>query len=122
DVATRAADLGAHYSDAGIAPRRDVLDEFAFLHDQAISLHLMGGSAAFEALHFAAAGLAAIALLFGYPTRSATRVRGALGHCAALRLPDTNRRGRPLGAHDLGPAPEPLHRRRIRRASPHAAP
>jgi hypothetical protein len=85
DVATRAADLGAHYSDAGIEPRRDVLDEFAFLHDQAISLHLMAGSAAFEALLFAAAGLAAIALLFGYRTRIAAVVLWALTTSVQLR-------------------------------------
>lgn len=72
DLSTRAADLRAHYSDAGIASRKDTLEEFAFLHDHAISLHLIGGSSAVQALLFTGAAIAALALLAGFRTRLAT--------------------------------------------------
>lgn len=85
DVATRAADLGAHYTDAGIAPRRDVLEEFAFLHDRAFSFHLAAGSAAWETVLFAAAGVAAAALLLGYRTRVAAIALWALTTSVQLR-------------------------------------
>jgi hypothetical protein len=69
DLAGRAADLQAHYTDAGVLPRG------AFrLHDWgfAWSLHMLGGTARFEGILFGLAALAALALLVGYRTFWAT--------------------------------------------------
>jgi hypothetical protein len=85
DLSIRSTHHVAHYTDAGIAPRSDLVDEFAFLHDRAFSFHLMAGSAATEALLFAIAAVAAAALLVGFRTRSAAVVLWALTSSLQLR-------------------------------------
>jgi hypothetical protein len=85
DLAIRSSDLVAHYTDAGIAPRHDLLEEFAFLHDRALCFHLIGGSAASQAILFAIAALAAVALLVGLRTRAAAVVLWALTSSLQLR-------------------------------------
>lgn len=85
DLAVRAVDLRAHYTDAGIASRQAMLEEFAFLHDHAVSLHMAGGSAAVQAVLFAAAAAAAVAMLVGWRTRLATLVLWALTTSVQLR-------------------------------------
>ncbi|MEZ4699555.1 MAG: HTTM domain-containing protein [Rhodothermales bacterium] len=70
DLVVRATALGAHYTDAGVVPR-----SFYFTYypaDWALSLHLLSGSLWWQAVLFAAAGLAALALTAGYRTRAAT--------------------------------------------------
>jgi HTTM domain len=70
DLASRAADLSAHYTDAGIMPRAEVL---RWLGPAAhVSVHMLGGGASFEAALFVVAALAAGALLLGWRTRLAT--------------------------------------------------
>lgn len=66
DLLSRARDLTAHYSDAGIFPRAAALGEF---HWEAASLHLLSGSSLVQALLFSLAGLLALALIAGYRTR-----------------------------------------------------
>jgi hypothetical protein len=85
DLAIRATDLVAHYTDAGIAPRHELLQEFAFLHDRAFSLHLIGGSTAIQAALFGLAAVAAAALLVGYRTRAAAIALWALTSSLQLR-------------------------------------
>ena len=65
DLVNRARDLTAHYTDAGILPRADLLA----IHPTRMSLHLISGSAAGQSVLFLLAGLAAVALLVGYRTR-----------------------------------------------------
>jgi predicted DCC family thiol-disulfide oxidoreductase YuxK len=69
DLASRARDLTAHYTDAGVLPRADHL---RLPGGWRWSVHLLGGSATVEALLFALAALIALALLAGYRTRLAT--------------------------------------------------
>jgi hypothetical protein len=70
DLATRAVDLRAHYTDWGVLPRDAAA---AWLGERArLSLHLLGGSTWFEALLFALAGACAAALALGWRTRVAT--------------------------------------------------
>jgi len=72
DVLQRATSLRAHYTDAGVLSRADVLQHFAWLHEWAPSLHLAGGSSEFQAVLFLVHAAAAIALIVGYrPTASA---------------------------------------------------
>ncbi|MHB8416489.1 MAG: hypothetical protein ACYDCL_00325 [Myxococcales bacterium] len=69
DLALRASDLTAHYTDAGVLPRSafSMLDwSFAW------SLHGLAGSPAFEACLFALAALAGLALLVGFRSWAAT--------------------------------------------------
>src|SRR5215212_6169444 len=68
DLAIRATDLEAHYTDAGLLPRSAVAPSWVF------SPHLLHGSAWFEAVLFLVAGVAAGMLLVGYRTRAATFV------------------------------------------------
>lgn len=76
DLANRARDLVAHYTDAGLAPRADVIQ----LVDSASqwSLHFLNGSTLFQTTMFVLAGVAALALLVGYRTRIATIVTWVL--------------------------------------------
>jgi predicted DCC family thiol-disulfide oxidoreductase YuxK len=69
DLVSRARDLTAHYTDAGILPRAALLGP---LGQWQPSLHLMSGSATFQGVLFLIAGIAALALLVGYRTRAAT--------------------------------------------------
>jgi hypothetical protein len=69
DLVVRAGDLRAHYTDDGVLPRSAFrLSHFGF----AWSLHLLGGSATFEAVLFGLMAVAALALLVGYRTFWAT--------------------------------------------------
>ncbi len=72
DLASRATDLAAHYTDRGILPRtvltQEVLDRWSF------SLNLMNGELFFQALLFSVTALAALALLVGYRTRLMTAI------------------------------------------------
>lgn len=70
DLAMRARDLTAHYTDQGILPRALLLP-FGRL---AIPLHRLSGGAAYEAALFVVAALVAAALTAGYKTRAATVV------------------------------------------------
>lgn len=70
DLINRARDLRAHYSDWGILPRGPLIENFA--RDPYISLHLMNGTTAFQAVLFIIAGLVAVGLLIGYRTRLMT--------------------------------------------------
>ncbi|MDB6121769.1 MAG: hypothetical protein JWQ71_762 [Pedosphaera sp.] len=72
DLATRLPDLRGHYTDAGVWPRSLALQEAATDRHWYFSLHLLGGSTAFEATLFALAAALAIALLVGYRTRVVT--------------------------------------------------
>ena len=69
DLALRARDLTAHYSDYGVLPRAALLGDIGARFP---SLHLISGSTKVEALLFLFSGLVAIALLVGYRTRIAT--------------------------------------------------
>ncbi len=72
DLAVRAGDLVALYTDAGVLPR-------AALHAQhptlaRLSVHALSGAAWVQSLLFLAAAVAAVALALGYRTRLATAV------------------------------------------------
>lgn len=70
DLAFRARNMIAHYTDAGVAPRAFMItyyqEKFLF------SLHFWSGLWEFQAILFLAAALAAGALVLGYKTRLAT--------------------------------------------------
>lgn len=72
DLAWRAADLTAHYTDAGVLPRADLLGNRSLLSHWTFSLNLISGGAFFQQILFALAALAAIGLLVGYATRLMT--------------------------------------------------
>ena len=67
DLAIRAADFGAMYTEDGILPVASVAT-----NPWTWSLHLLSGSAVWQAVLFGAAGICGIALLLGYRTRLAT--------------------------------------------------
>jgi vitamin K-dependent gamma-carboxylase-like protein len=71
DLASRAPDLYAHYTDRGVLPG-NVLQ--AILSPWAFSLNLVSGEPFFQALYFGVTALAALALLVGYRTRLMTVV------------------------------------------------
>lgn len=73
DLVQRSGDLAAHYTDAGILPR-SVLLEQSFNNRPYFCLHLLGGSALFQAALFIIAGAFALALTLGYRTRLMTFV------------------------------------------------
>lgn len=70
DLAMRALDLGAHYTDAGAIPRGEYLR--AVNHGILVSLHALSGATAWQALLFAAAAVFAAMLVAGWHTRVAT--------------------------------------------------
>ena len=69
DLVLRARDLRAHYTDFGILPRDAAI---AMLSDGAFSLHLLNGTAWFQAGMFLIAGAFAAMLMVGWRTRFAT--------------------------------------------------
>jgi len=71
DLTAKAPNLTAFFTDDGVLPRRVLLAE---LRPWSISLHLMSGTFAVQALLFGAAFLAALAMLVGYRTRLASIV------------------------------------------------
>ena len=72
DLFSRATDLYAHYTDAGVLPRAVVVEDEEVLGRWAFSLNLMSGEALLQALLFAVAALSALGLLVGYRTRLMT--------------------------------------------------
>ncbi|MGI8909433.1 MAG: HTTM domain-containing protein [Rubrobacteraceae bacterium] len=70
DLANRATDLAAHYSDEGVLSRATLLGEV--LNIWAFSVNLLNGTPLFQALLFCVCALAALSMLFGYRTRLAT--------------------------------------------------
>ncbi|WP_241498979.1 HTTM domain-containing protein [Rufibacter ruber] len=70
DIAIRASDLEAHYSNMGVLPLH-VLHANAW-NQYFFSLHALSGMWQFQALLFAVAAVAAVSLLLGYHTRWAT--------------------------------------------------
>src|SRR5215216_2429437 len=72
DLAMRATDLTAHYTDEGVLPRTALLEEV--LSPWAFSLNLMNGEPFFQVLLFGVAALAALGLLIGYRTSLCTIV------------------------------------------------
>ncbi|HMJ55016.1 MAG TPA: HTTM domain-containing protein [Polyangiaceae bacterium] len=68
DLAGRATDLEAHYTDAGVFPRAPAIETADAWH---ISLHLANGQSTFQAILFAMAAFCAICLLVGVQTRLA---------------------------------------------------
>ena len=72
DVLSRAADLSAHYTDAGVLRRSDLLEAFSWLHTWPICVHLIGGALWSQAVLFALHAACAACMLVGYRTRIAT--------------------------------------------------
>ena len=66
DLAGRARNLLAHYTDDGVLPRHILLDEAGILRP---SLNWIGGTTVVQTLLFGITALAAVALLVGYRTR-----------------------------------------------------
>ncbi|MBT8459051.1 MAG: HTTM domain-containing protein [Boseongicola sp.] len=75
DLASRARDLTAHYTDFGVLPR-DIAA--AQLSPGALSIHFLGGSAGFTLTLFAIAAVFAFLLLIGWRTRAVTIISWAL--------------------------------------------
>ncbi len=72
DLAIRATDLEAHYSNMGVLPLH-VLHQFGF-HQYHISLHTLSGLWQVQAVLFLMAAVFAVFLMLGYKTRMATIV------------------------------------------------
>lgn len=85
DVLQRATTLRAHYTDAGILSRAEVLHYFAWLHEWPIAPHLMGGSTAFQSGLFLVHALAALALIVGYRATAAALLAWWLTSSVQLR-------------------------------------
>src|SRR5215212_5871678 len=88
DLANRATDLSAHYTDAGIMPRTVLVEQV--LSPWAFSLNLMNGGGLFQALLFGVAAFAAFGMLLGYRTRLMTFVVWLLLLSIQLRNPLLN--------------------------------
>ncbi|MBI1373402.1 MAG: hypothetical protein GC159_11790 [Phycisphaera sp.] len=76
DLAIRAGNLTAHYTDDGVLPRSAATGEFATPWNW--SLHLINGSWPFQAALFIVAALTAITMMVGYRTRVVTAVSWVL--------------------------------------------
>lgn len=70
DLGVRATDLGAMYTDGGMFSRTEIC--YRVMTPWNWSFHFGGGSAAYQGMLFALAGLLAVALVVGYETRLAT--------------------------------------------------
>jgi hypothetical protein len=88
DLLNRATDLTAHYTDAGVMPRADLLQQV--LGPYAFSLDLLNGGYTFQALLFGVAMLAALGMLVGYRTRLMTFVVWVVLLSLQLRNPLVN--------------------------------
>lgn len=84
DLISRARDLKAHYSDAGILPRADFLE---MTRGWRPSLHLVSGSATLQGVLFLIAGIIALALLIGYRTRLMTFLSWVMLMSLQARMP-----------------------------------
>lgn len=71
DLALRATDFHAHYTDDGVLPRDQLLEE-GLLDSWKFSLYLINGEPMFQALLFCVTALAALGMLVGYRTRLST--------------------------------------------------
>ncbi len=87
DLWARSADLSIFYSDKGVLPREDLLDHYGYVRDYYISLHMSGGSAAFEGVLFGIGAIAAFCLMIGYRTWLATLVSWMLLISLHVRMP-----------------------------------
>ncbi|HYC56836.1 MAG TPA: HTTM domain-containing protein [Candidatus Binatia bacterium] len=87
DLGVRACDLAVHYTDAGTLARQDVLTWFDNRHDLAVSVHLLGGSTAIQALVFTLHAAALLAMMLGWHTRAATAASWLLTLSLHLRNP-----------------------------------
>jgi hypothetical protein len=94
DLANRATDLTAHYTDAGVLPRVVLIEQV--LSPWAFSLNLMNGGATFQALLFGIAMVAALGMLVGYRTRLMTFIVWILLLSIHLRNPLLNGSESPL--------------------------
>jgi hypothetical protein len=74
DLASRARDLTADYTDVGVMPRTDLVGHTNLFSHWTFSVNLISGSAAVQGLIFAIAALAALGMLLGYRTRSMTLI------------------------------------------------
>ena len=88
DLIIRATDLTAHYTDAGVMSRVDLLQQV--LSPFAFSLDLLNGGYTFQALLFGVAMLAALGMLVGYRTRLMTFVVWVVLLSLQLRNPLLN--------------------------------
>lgn len=84
DLISRARDLKAHYSDAGILPRVDFLE---MARGWRPSIHLISGSVTLQSLLFILAGIFAFALLVGYRTRLMTFLSWVMLLSLQARMP-----------------------------------
>jgi hypothetical protein len=88
DLAFRARDLTAHYTDDGILPRAARLQlSWDFCEPWWLSLHMLSGSWWWNATLFATAALAALALLCGVRTKLALAVSWLLLYSLQARFP-----------------------------------
>ncbi len=71
DLADRATDLRAHYTDFGVLPRSVLLEKF-LTAPWCVCVHLAGGGVAIQFALFVIAAAAAACLLVGYRARAAT--------------------------------------------------
>ena len=94
DLAYRALDFQAHYTDQGVLPRALYLEIFSNV-EIAWSLHLILGSATYTALLFLAAALAALALMLGVHARAAAVI------CWVLLVSLHNRQPLVISGSDL---------------------
>jgi hypothetical protein len=91
DLASRAADLGAHYTDAGVLPRSAAL---VWLPREAhLSVYMLSGALWYQALLFGITALAAAAMALGYHTRAATILSWYLAFALEVRNPAVDHGG-----------------------------
>ncbi len=90
DLASRATNLRAHYTDQGVLPRGDVL---RYLDSWRWSLNMINGTLTFQAFLFGLAALACVTLLLGYRTRPMTIVIWVLLVSIQARNPLVNNAG-----------------------------
>jgi hypothetical protein len=84
DLLGRARDLQAFYTDAGVLPRSAHAE---LISEWFLSVHLLSGDLWFQVLLFAVTGVAALALIIGYRTRTATAVSWVLLVSLHNRMP-----------------------------------
>jgi hypothetical protein len=87
DLAVRASDLHAFYTDGGVLSRSDALALFGWLHAWPPCIHMAGGSFWSQVLFLLLAATAAAALVVGWRTRLATAVTWLLTMSVQLRDP-----------------------------------
>jgi hypothetical protein len=85
DLAIRAQDVTAFYTDSGVLPRTLHADLFPVLH--AVSIHALFGSSVTQTALFVVAGVAAVALTLGYRTTLATTLSAMLLVSVQFRNP-----------------------------------